>query len=58
MLRRGVLHGFDVGCRRAQIRIPPESIKEAEQRLAVRPQIHKRKKRSEIDADIEKMLLG
>lgn len=56
MLKRGILRGFDVGFGRTQVRIPPESIREAEeQRLSVKPRAPRRQRR-EIDPEIEKLL--
>jgi hypothetical protein len=56
MLKRGILRGFDVGFGRTQIRIPPEAIREAEQRLAVRAPTPRRKRQLEIDPEIERLL--
>lgn len=56
MLKRGIIRGFDVGFGRAQIRIQPESIREAEeQRLAVKPRTPRRQ-RCEIDPEIQRLL--
>jgi hypothetical protein len=57
MLKRGILRGFDVGFGRAQIRIPPEAVLEAEQqRLAVKAPPPRRKRRPDIDPEIERLL--
>ena len=56
MLKRGILRGFDVGFGRTQIRIPPEAIREAEQRLAVQTPSPRRKRRHEIDPEIAALL--
>jgi hypothetical protein len=58
MLKRGILRGFDVGFGRTQIRIPPEAIHEAEQRLAVRAPARRQKRRPEIDPEIAALLEG
>jgi hypothetical protein len=57
MLKRGIISGFDVGLGRTQIRIPPETIIEAEQqRLAVKPPAPRRKRRPNVDPEIERLL--
>jgi hypothetical protein len=55
-IRRGVLHAFDVGFGRSELRIPPEAIREAEQgRLAVR-QPARRRRRQDVDPAIAALL--
>ena len=45
MVRRGLLTAIDLGGLRPQLRITPEAIKEAEERLRVRPAPPVRRKR-------------
>jgi hypothetical protein len=57
MLKRGIVRGFNVGFGRAQIRIRPESILEAEtQRLAVKPPAPRRKRQAAVDPEIARLL--
>ena len=56
MIRRGKVEAFDVGAAgRQQLRISPESIAEAEGRLAVKPP-QPRRRREAIDPEIAKLL--
>ncbi|MCI0742287.1 MAG: helix-turn-helix domain-containing protein [Gemmataceae bacterium] len=56
MLKRGIIRGFDVGVGRTQIRISPEAVKEAEQRLAVQAAVPRRKRRNDIDPEVVALL--
>jgi hypothetical protein len=59
MIRRGILSAFNVGTTRTQLRIPPETVIEAEtKRLAVRPVTPRRRRREQIDPEIAALLNG
>jgi hypothetical protein len=56
LIRRRLIRAIDVGTGRRQLRILPEAIAEAEQRLSVQPRQARRPRRSEIDPAIVALL--
>lgn len=56
LIRRGLLRAIDLGCGRQLLRLTPEAIRECEQRLAVKAPSPRRKRQSEIDPEIERLL--
>jgi hypothetical protein len=58
LIRKGIIDAIDIGLGigRRQVRIPPESIKKFEERLAVRPAPVRRRRAEPIDPEIERLL--
>ena len=56
LIRRGLLRAIDLGCGRQQLRLTPEAVRACEQRLAVRQPAARRRRRSEVDPEIERLL--
>lgn len=59
MIRRRIIRAIDVGTGRRQLRIVPEAIAQAEERLSVLPATPRRRRRADgIDPEIAALLDG